>query len=150
MIKAVKSAESVGGRTRDAIAVVVRRRGGERARTFQPWWPPGAGDDVSAVDLLTRIRPGPGMDVLSAGLVSDLERDEEMLRELTEPALLRAELIRLVQRHGGTSEAGKALYLLGQAERSVSLDRAERSVTGSRIAPVPAALVARFLSQEAR
>lgn len=82
------------------------------------------------------------MDVLSAALGSDLERDEAILRELADdPALLRAELVRLVQRHGGTSEAGKALYLLG---------RAERAVAGSDIAPVPAALVARFLSQEAR
>ncbi|MGH3937599.1 MAG: Cas10/Cmr2 second palm domain-containing protein [Pseudonocardiaceae bacterium] len=117
-INKVKAAESASGRTRDAFAVVVRRRGGERARTFQPWWPPGAGADVSAVDLLTRIRPGPEVDVLSAGLVSDLDRDKKMLLELTDdPALLRAELIRLVQRHGGTPEAGNALFLLGRAER---------------------------------
>ncbi|HKR49621.1 MAG TPA: hypothetical protein VJT72_08570 [Pseudonocardiaceae bacterium] len=111
-------------------------------RTVLPWWPPGTEDGASATELLTRIRPGPEVDVLSAALGSDLERDEAILRELADdPALLRAELVRLVQRHGGTSEAGKALYLLG---------RAERAVAGSDIAPVPAALVARFLSQEAR
>lgn len=91
---------------------------------------------------MSRIRPGPGSDVLSGALGSDLERDEVLLRELTgEPELLRAELIRLVERHGGTRQAGQALYALGRAER-----------VGSRgdITPVPAALVARFLFQEAR
>jgi len=137
-----KSATSASGRSRNALAVVVRRRGGERARTVQPWWPPGTEDGAGATELLSRIRPGPGTDVLSAALGSDLERDEASLRELDgEPTLLRAELTRLVQRHGGTPEAGKALYTLG---------RAERAVTASGIAPVPAALVARFLSQEAR
>jgi len=133
---------SASGRSRDALAVVVRRRGGQRARTVQPWWPPGTEDGASATELLTRIRPGPRADVLSAVLGSDLERDEARLRELDgQPALLRAELTRLVQRHGGTPQAGKALYVLG---------RHERAAPESGIAPVPAALVARFLSQEAR
>ncbi|MGH3997317.1 MAG: Cas10/Cmr2 second palm domain-containing protein, partial [Pseudonocardiaceae bacterium] len=105
-----KSATSRSGRSRDALAVVVRRRGGERARTILPWWPPGTEDGVNATDLLARIRPGAHSDVLSAGLGADLERDEVMLAELAgEPVLLRAELVRLVSRHGGTPEAGKAL-----------------------------------------
>ena len=141
-IAAAKDATSASGRSRNALAVVVRRRGGERTRTVQPWWPPGTEDGASATELLGRIRPGPGTDVLSAALGSDLERDEASLRELDdEPTLLRAELTRLVERHGGTPEAGNALYTLG---------RFERAVTESGIAPVPAALVARFLSQEAR
>ena len=141
-IAEAKSATSASGRSRDALAVVVHRRGGQRARTVQPWWPPGTEDGASATELLTRIRPGPRADVLSAVLGSDLERDEARLRELDgQPALLRAELTRLVQRHGGTPQAGKALYVLGKYERAVP---------ESGIAPVPAALVARFLSQEAR
>ncbi|MGH3929948.1 MAG: type III-B CRISPR module-associated Cmr3 family protein [Pseudonocardiaceae bacterium] len=59
-IKAAKNATSASGRSRDALAVLVRRRGGERARTILPWWPPGVEDGVSAVELLTSIRPGPG------------------------------------------------------------------------------------------
>ncbi|MGH3908616.1 MAG: Cas10/Cmr2 second palm domain-containing protein [Pseudonocardiaceae bacterium] len=136
-----KSATSAGGRSRDALGVVVRRRGGQRARTVQPWWPRAAGG-TSAAELLTRIRPGPGVDVLSAVLGSELERDEAMLRELADDRkLLRAELIRLVTRHGGTPEAGEALCALGLSERAVR---------GGRFAPAPAALVARFLSQETR
>ena len=137
-----KRATSASGRSRNAIAVVVRRRGGQRARTIQPWWPPRADGGVTATELLAQIRPGPRADVLSGALGSDLEREEEALRELaTEPALLRAELTRLVERHGGTPEAGKALCALGWSERGVG---------GGGMAPVPAALVARFLSQEAR
>jgi len=143
-IEAAKSTTSASGRSRDALAVVVRRRGGERARTVLPWWPPGTDDGASATELLNRIRPGPDADTLSAVLGSDLERDEARLDELAaEPALLRAELVRLVRRHGGTPEAGQALFILGRAERA---GRAGRS----GILPVPAALVARFLSQEAR
>ncbi|MGH3842085.1 MAG: Cas10/Cmr2 second palm domain-containing protein [Pseudonocardiaceae bacterium] len=140
-IAAAKSETSAAGRSRDALAVLVRRRGGQRAQTVQPWWP-RTEDGASATDLLGRIRPGPGSDALSAALGSELERDEALLHELTgEPELLRAELVRLVTRHGGTPEAGKALYTLG---------RSERAGRRGAIAPVPAALVARFLSQEAR
>ncbi|WP_018333274.1 hypothetical protein [Actinomycetospora chiangmaiensis] len=32
-----KSARRAGGASRDALAVVARRRGGERARTVLPW-----------------------------------------------------------------------------------------------------------------
>ena len=58
-IAAAKDATSASGRSRNALAVVVRRRGGQRARTVQPWWPPGTEDGASATELLTRIRPGP-------------------------------------------------------------------------------------------
>lgn len=138
-----KSATSAGGRSRNALAVVVRRRGGQRARTVQPWWPPQATDGASAATLLTRIRPGPAAGALSAVLASELERDEQMLRELAAEdhrELLQAELIRLVRRHGGTRDAGTALYTLGLSERGAKGD----------FTPAPAALVARFLAQEAR
>jgi hypothetical protein len=91
--------------------------------------------------LLAQIRPGPRADTLSAVLGSDLERDQATLSELAEAdqTLLRAELIRLVKRHGGTREAGDALCTLGLSERG----------TPGPFEPVPAALVARFLTQEA-
>ncbi|MGH3786164.1 MAG: Cas10/Cmr2 second palm domain-containing protein [Pseudonocardiaceae bacterium] len=139
--KEAKSMTRASGRSRNAIAVRVRTRGGLRAMTVQPWWPPRTEDGASATELLTRIRPGPGTDVLSAGLGSELERDQEALRELADPALLRAELTRRVERHGGTPQAGRALWTLGLSERGVR---------GAGIAPVPAALVAGFLSREAR
>jgi len=55
-IAAAKSATSASGRSRNALAVVVRRRGGERARTVQPWWPPRTEDGAGATELLSRIR----------------------------------------------------------------------------------------------
>jgi hypothetical protein len=141
-IAEAKSATRARGRSRDAIAVVVRRRGGQRARTVQPWWPAADLKGASATELLNRIKPGPGVAALSAGLGSDLERDEAMLAELAgEQELLRAELVRLVTRHGGTPEAGEALCTLGLSERAIPQGSFE---------PVPAALVARFLFQEAR
>lgn len=139
-IDAAKHQARRGGRSRDALGVVVRRRGGERARTVQPWWPVPP-DGASAAQLLTRIRPDPRADALSAVLGSDLERDQATLSELAEAdrTLLRAELIRLVRRHGGTPQAGDALCTLGLSERGAP----------GRFEPVPAALVARFLTQEA-
>ncbi len=113
-IKIAKSATRAGGQSRDALAVVVRRRGGERARTVLPWWPQADPHGAGATELLDRIRPGPDVNALSGALGSDLERDKEMLSELgTDQALLRAELVRLVARHGGTPEAGDALCTLG-------------------------------------
>ncbi|MGH4020378.1 MAG: Cas10/Cmr2 second palm domain-containing protein [Pseudonocardiaceae bacterium] len=143
-IKKAKEAKRDGGRSRDAFAVVVRRRGGERARTVLPWWPGADPNAASAMTLLDQIRPGPESGALSGALGSDLERDKQVLSDLgaTDEALLRAELIRLVARHGGTKDAGDALCTLGLAERGVH--------KGRRFEPVPAALVARFLSQEAR
>lgn len=139
-----KEARRLRGPARDAIAVVVRRRGGERARTIQPWRPAADLNGASATELLTRIKPAPGVAALSAGLGSDLERDKVTLSELAgekNAELLAAELSRLVTRHGGTPDAGSALCALGLSERAVP---------GGSFEPVPVALVARFLSQEAR
>lgn len=144
-LEAAKSAAGPGGANRDALAVVVLRRGGERARSIQPWRLRHAGSEVSAAELLAAVRPSRESGELSAGLASRLERDRVALTELAgEPALwstLEAELARLVERQGGSAEAAKALWTLGMHERS-----GEEPVFETR----PAALVARFLSQECR
>ena len=143
-LHAAKSATGGRGRSRDALAVVVRTRGGERGATVQPWTARNAGG-VDAVTLLQQVRPSADVGELSAGLVSDLERDGDALAELYAEercrSLLLAELRRLVERQGGCSEAADALYNLGRNER-----HADRPV----FRPVPAALVARFVSREAR
>jgi CRISPR-associated protein Cmr2 len=143
---ALRQAKSVTGgrdRSRDALAVVVRTRGGERGATVQPWRA-GNAHDVDGVTLLGRVRPSAAATELSAGLVSRLERDQDALDELASDAqhrrLLVAELRRLVERQGGRPEEADALHVLGVNERSAS---------GS-FRPVPAALVARFLTREAR
>lgn len=139
-IAQAKSAR-VAGRFRDALSVVVRRRGGERASTVQPWWPePGQRADT----LLTTLRPGQGAAELSAGLASRLERDEAGLDELAaQPSrwpLLRLELRRLIERQHGDPAAADAVCTLGLRERSPG---------AGPFRPVPSTLVARFLSQEA-
>jgi len=135
--QALKLAKDTPGwdtKSRDALAVVVRRRGGERAKLIQPWRARAA-----TVDL-AKVQPESG-GALSPGLASRLEADRQSFGELTDgqwPAL-EAELRRLVKRQGGTTEAADALYELALRERS-----------GGRFDPVPAALVARFLTQECR
>lgn len=144
-LEAAKDAEGPGRATRDALAVVIRRRGGERARTIQPWRPGGNGE--TAVDLLERVRPKHEQGQLSAGLAARLEQDATPLTELAAHSratahsrpTLAAELARLVDRHGGTPQAAQALNVLGQQERSTA---------GRIFQPVPSVLVARFLHQE--
>lgn len=140
-----KSATGAGGRNRDAVAVIALRRGGERARTIQPWRPVHADPGVSAVDLLTRVRPASTAGQLSAGLAATLERDQAPLAELAADSrwwpTLRDELARLVGRRGGSAEAAGALWTLGMNERS-GPDPVFRAG--------PSALVARFLTQECR
>jgi CRISPR-associated protein Cmr2 len=142
-IAQAKSAAGRDGRTRDALAVVVRRRGGERARLVQPWSSAGPGEP-DAVDLLTRLRPAAASGALSAGLAAQLERDGPSLAELAghgdrgDLVTVRAELTRLVGRRGGGPAAAEALTLLGVAERA----------GGGGFEPVRAALVGRFLAQE--
>ena len=138
-----KSATGPDGRSRDALAVVVRIRGGERGVTVQPWSLDRAAGDAAA--LLGRVRPSAAAGELSAGLVTTLERDQDELASLSAAAasrrLLQDEIRRLVLRQGGTADTAAALVELGWTERA-------GSSTGFR--PVPAALVARFLTREAR
>lgn len=137
-----KATVSSGGDSRDALAVVVLRRGGERAHAIQPW-------AISPVDLLNTLRPSRA--ALSGGLASQLERDEAALSELAvEPvphATLEAELTRLVCRRGGTPKEATALHTLAFEERTapVSAGSARGAV---RYRPVAPLLVARFLAQE--
>ncbi|GDY29084.1 Cas10/Cmr2 second palm domain-containing protein [Gandjariella thermophila] len=138
-----KKAEGRGGRNRNALTVVVRRRGGERARTILPWWPPEDGKGRTAADLLDVVAPRGQAATFSARLAARLEQDRMHLDELGRTpelwSLLRAELDRLVARQGGTAEVADALCALG-------LD--ERGTHGFN--PVPAALVGRFLARECR
>jgi hypothetical protein len=143
-LQEAKDAEGPGGRSRsrDALAVVVRRRGGERARTIQPW------DSGRAAELLSAVQPRRPGEVLSAGLASRLEWDRVGLLELVDAQLwatLSAEMHRVVLRQGGTSEAAGALSALGRYERVGEPDARRPSFR-----PAPAALVARFLTQECR
>jgi hypothetical protein len=139
------------GVNRDALCVVVRRRGGERARLIQPWTAA-----LDAVTLLRQVRPASPDGPLSPGLASRLEADESSLDELARDGLrpvLSKELQRLVARqHGGSPEAAervaRALGELGRRERSAPLTPFSAAVPEFR--PVPAALTARFLTQECR
>ncbi|SFT01782.1 Cas10/Cmr2 second palm domain-containing protein [Saccharopolyspora flava] len=127
---------------RNALSVVVRRRGGERARTIQPWYH----HDHDAAELLGSAAPDAQF---SAKLASRLEHDRDELARLAgaDDGLIRdvarAEVRRLVERQGGTPDVADAVIELGEHER-----RADG--TSSRFDPVPAALVARFLAQECR
>jgi CRISPR-associated protein Cmr2 len=134
-----KTATGRDGRSRDALAVLVRRRGGERTRLVQPWSPAGIGGP-DAAELLARLRPAGEPVGLSGGLAAQLERDGPSLSELAgrDLATVQAEIARLVGRRGGGPAAAEALTLLGVAER----------VTGGGFDPVPAALIGRFLAQE--
>ncbi len=140
-LKDAKDAKGRGGAERDALAVVVRQRGGERARTVLPWkvgqrW---------ATEVLARLVPNTQAGSLSARLAARLETDRSSLDELAYRIetwdVLKLELTRLVRRQGGDVDVASALYELGLNERSVS---------GKDFQPVPSALVGRFLAQECR
>jgi CRISPR-associated protein Cmr2 len=140
-----------------ALAVGFLRRSGVREHSIQPWLPglpdEDAVDDRTAAEafgIFTRP-PRPGAESpprpLSPRLVTELERDAD---ELAGPGLLddlyRAEIARLVQRHGGTAEDAKALVRLGMSERTV----AGRVGGASVRRPAAAARVAVFIRQECR
>jgi hypothetical protein len=137
-----KDTHSQHQKNRDALAVVALRRGGERARSIQPW----AHDPVGLLEVLR-----PGTAALSGGLASQLERDEPELSQLAgDPALhatVEAELARLVTRRGGAPEHAEALHQLAWEERSAARS-AERGRGTVRYRPVAPLLVARFLAQE--
>ena len=142
--EALKTAKDAGvGENRNALTVVVRRRGGERARTIQPW-----GNGMNAADLLETVQPVG----LSPSLASRLELDRRSLSDLARDELwttLSAELARLVARQGGTPRAAGALVELGRTERyrPPARDPFDRPANLA-FDPVPAALTARFLVQE--
>jgi CRISPR-associated protein Cmr2 len=137
-----RAKEAIGpnGLSRDALTVVVLRRGGERARTIQPWRVDS--DGLDAAQLLERIAPDAAAESLSARLAARLERDREEFDALADRDLLtlHREVSRLVARQGGSVEVADAVIELGSEERSRDLifDAA------------PAALVGRFLAGECR
>jgi len=128
---------------RNALTVVVLRRGGERARTIQPWYPAGG---RNAVELLCSVAPDAQF---SGRLAGRLERDRDELNRLASHsrAAVRAtahdEVRRLVSRQGGSAEVAEAVITLGEHERRPPDE-------DPRFDPVPATLVARFLAQECR
>ena len=138
-----KDAVGRGGATRDALSVVVIRRGGERARMIQPWRTDPAA--APATELLARVVPARDAASLSARLAARLEQDRDELDSLGRNphrvATLREEVVRLVERQGGDRFAAEALCALGGEERSRA---------GIGFDALPAALVARFLAQECR
>jgi hypothetical protein len=139
---------------KDALGVGFLRRSGVREYSIQPWHLAGHGDD-SAADLFAVFGKRPHRRPLSPRLVSELERDEAELAGLDpfddEADLYRAELSRLVQRHGGTSADASALGLLGRRERARreadTAVRGQYPVAASGV-PARAARVAVFLRQE--
>jgi hypothetical protein len=136
------------GQSRDALCVVVRRRGGERARLIQPW-----GEKLDAVELLGQVRPAQPGSSLSPGLASRLEQDAGSFDELAANGLwlaLSKELQRLVERQGGDEDAGAALFELGRRERSSAATATAARPVPAAFRPVPAALTARFLTQECK
>lgn len=135
-----KDAVGFDGRGRDALAVVVLRRGGERARTVLPWTVRGE----DAVSTVMSLVPDAAAGALSARLASSMEDDRAELESLADAhvAVLRAEVRRRVARQGGDTAVADALVAAGQVERVHDGRR--------RFDPVPVALVARFLAQECR
>lgn len=140
-----------------ALAVGFLRRSGVREHSIQPWLPGLPGDDAADERTAARsfgifARPAshdsePAPRPLSPRLVTELERDAE---ELACPGLpddlYRAELARLVERHGGTAEDANALVRLGMSERTTAAEEGEAA--GRR--PAAAARVAVFIRQECR
>jgi CRISPR-associated protein Cmr2 len=140
-----------------ALAVGFLRRSGVREHSIQPWLVAFPGDD--AADDHTAAKsfgifarpPSPGSEPaprpLSPRLVTELERDaDELARPGLPDDLYRAELARLVERHGGTADDAKALVRLGMSERTRAVEEGEAS--GRR--PAAAARVAVFIRQECR
>ncbi|MER7011669.1 hypothetical protein ABT324_09610 [Saccharopolyspora sp. NPDC000359] len=138
-----KDAEGAAGEQRNALGVVVLRRGGERARTVQPWYP---GEGQNTAELLDAIAPDADF---SGRLASHLERDHDELNRLAAHSraevreTAHAEVRRLVTRQGGSDAVADAVIKLGEQERRAPGE-------APRFDPVPSTLVARFLAQECR
>jgi hypothetical protein len=127
---------------KDQLAVVVLRRGGERARTILPW--------RDARDRWTTSHLGVVRDAfggrLSMGLVRAVELEARGLCELERPDDRRGEVTRLVRRHldGGADPAlEEAVWALGVREFG---RRRVEELAGW----IGALHVARFLAQEGR
>lgn len=137
-----------------ALGVGYLRRSGVRESSVQPWHATSDGDGpgLTAADLFTVFTTVRAGRRLSPRLVTELERDEV---ELADPSLsdewYRAELTRLVRRHGGTTDDAVTLYRLGareRAQRSPGTATRRGVRAGGRGVPARAARVAMFLRQE--
>ncbi|WP_162233148.1 type III-B CRISPR-associated protein Cas10/Cmr2 [Protofrankia coriariae] len=147
------------GRARDALkeakrrpgkaglALVVLRRGGERAASVLPWRGPGGtrpptSPARSLVGLVEGFRTG-----LSPRLLNDMYEERHGIANLAGSRLdYGAEISRLVTRHSGSeSQAAGFVDLVRQVEPATDRPRAH-----DVIAWVDALEVARFLAQEGR
>jgi hypothetical protein len=143
--RALEQAKGRAGGRKHGLAVVVLRRGGERASTVQPWTLRPYPEDPCTVEsdpaeaLLTLAGAADGV---TGQLGAELERDHEPLAELAraDPALLRAELARRARRHNASEDAVRAMLRLAASDTN-DADGADRRSKS-------ALLVARFLRTE--
>jgi hypothetical protein len=139
-----------------ALAVGFLHRSGASEHSVQPWHTgptsqPYDRDVRSAADVFGVFVGTAGGRGLSPRLIWDLERDAAQLAdEALSDQLYRAELTRLLERHGGSVAAADALMRLASGERATPkrdiTSRAWRAVPGR--VPSRAARVAVFLSRE--
>lgn len=129
--------------SRHVLGVTYLRRSGSREVSMQPWQQPGASADRSAATLFG-VFGGTARAQLSPALVTDLERAKVELSTLPDE-LYRAELARLVVRHGGCPEDADLLADLGMYELTADPDLAPGAPH-----PVPAAKIAAFCRRECR
>jgi hypothetical protein len=125
------------------------RRSGVRQFSLQPWYGPPAGshepDGTTTAELFEVFTQSTERGrTLSARLVPALERDATELAGIAHlfPELYRAELARIVGRHGGSGTEADKLARLGLRECGPA------DLTGHGPVPVRAARVALFLRQE--
>jgi CRISPR-associated protein Cmr2 len=125
---------------KDSLAVVVLRRGGEKAATVLPWRGRQHGDPARALEALAAgFRAG-----LSPRLVNDMYRSRHGIAELASAGLdYRAEIGRLVARHAD-EEPAIATSLVDAVEPAAG----RLSAVDVR-AWVEALDIARFVAQEA-
>ena len=132
------------GLGKHGLAVGFLRRSGVQERSIQPWVPV-SGEQATAADLFETFVHRSGRGTLSPRLVNDLERDAEEFGAGGLPeSLYKAELARLVERHGGGTADADALLHLGQGECVPP----ETPAPSGRRTPERAARVAVFLRQE--
>jgi CRISPR-associated protein Cmr2 len=136
--------EAVPGK--NGLAVGFLRRSGVRQVSVQPWRPRREDSheigEESAANLFEVFATHTGRRGLSPRLVTELERDGQELAGLGYP-MYRAELARLVARHGGGPGDAARLARLGINEKAD-----HRAGDGRVLVPVRAARVAVFLRQE--
>jgi CRISPR-associated protein Cmr2 len=147
---ALVEAKETGGR--DSLAVVVLRRGGEKAAAVLPWSGRGGADPTVALEgVVDSFRTG-----LSPALVRDLYEGRRGLAELDRARLDYAtELRRLVGRHldgGASTEQDRDARAEAVAKGVQALEPvgSGRLTVDDVVAWVGALAIARFVAQEGR